>query len=290
MLKNRLIGCLTVKNNIVVQSIGFNKYLPVGKPAIAIEFLNLWGIDEIILLDLDATRENREPNYDLIKNISRKCFVPLTVGGGINNLEQIKKLIRNGADKVSINTSAIKNLNLIKQASEVFGNQCIIVSIDVAKDKEGNYKVFMNTTKTITNIDPIKLVKKAEEYGAGEIFLNSVNNDGLKTGYDLNLIKNISESVSIPIIACGGAGHPQHFFEAITIGKASATAAGNFFHFTEHSPIIVKQFLKQKKSNIRLDTYANYNNFLFDDKGRIDRPSSNYLQSIRFRFFSEEVI
>ncbi len=289
MEKRRLIGCLVVKGGIVVQSIGFRQYLPVGKPEIAVEFLNNWGIDEIVLLDIDATREGRGPDFTMIERVSKKCFVPLTAGGGIRNLEDMRRLIRHGADKIAINTAAVKSAGLIKQASDVLGDQCIVVSID-ARKVNGKYEVFLDSGREPTGLDPAKFAKQTAAMGAGEIFLNAVDRDGAKQGYDIELIKNVAAAVSIPVIACGGAGHPQHFSEALIKGNATAVAAANYFHFTEHSPVVTKAFLKEQGIDVRLDTYATYEGFSFDDKGRIGKRSESYLDKLRFEYQPKEVI
>lgn len=290
MLKKRVVASLILKDGIAVQSIGFKKYLPIGSIIIAAEFLNKWGIDEIIILDIDATRENKRPNFDLISEVSSKIFVPLTVGGGIKSLNDIRRLIHGGADKISINKSAIENPQIIKEASNIFGNQCVVVTMDV-KNKNGKYEVYTDNGKNPTGINPLIWAKKVEKLGAGEILVNSVNNDGSKLGYDLKIIKKISDSVNIPVIALGGAGKPSHFLEAFTKGNASAAAAGNFFHFTEHSPITVKAYLGKYGIDVRTDTYANYQDFNFDKKSQkiIKRPD-NYLEKLRFEYISEEII
>jgi len=290
MLKKRLIACLIIKNGIVVQSINFKKYLPIGKPSISVEFLNKWGIDEIIILDIDATAEGRGPNFEMIKNISKKCFVPLTVGGGINSLEEMKKIIRYGADKISINASAIKNASIISKASEILGDQSIVVSMDIKKNKNGKYEVYSYLDRKSTGINPVDFAEKVEKLGAGEIFLNSVDGDGSKTGFDIKLTSMVSESVSIPVIACGGAGHPQHFYDCFTKGGVNVVAAGNYFHFTEHSPITTKSFLKQKGIDVRIDTQAKYEGFSFDEFGRVAKRSEEYLDKIRFEYEAEEII
>lgn len=296
MLKKRLIACLNTKNQIVVQSILFQRYLPIGKPEIAVDFLNQWGIDEIIVLDLDATNEKRTFEIPLIHQLSKKCFTPLTIGGGINSLEDIKNIIRNGADKVSLNTAAVKNQQLIKVASETFGNQCIVVSIDAKKNNNGTYEVYLNSGKEPTSLSPVELAKKVELLGAGEILINSIERDGSKKGYDLELVKLVSEAVSIPVIACGGVGHPQHFNDLFTHTKVMAAAAGNYFHFTEHSPITTKSFIlngnesKNEKPFIRISTNCDYRKFLYDQNGRIDRQSDDYLKKIMFEYKPPEVI
>ncbi len=291
MLKKRIVATLIIKNVIVVQSIGFKNYLPIGDPRISVEFLSKWGIDEIVVLDIDATKENRKPNFNLITEISKKIFVPLTVGGGIKTLEDMRALIHCGADKISINKLALENPEIIREAASVFGNQCVVISLDVKLNKNGKYEIFSGSGKVATGFDPVSFVKKAEALGAGEIFLNSIDRDGSKLGYDLKLIKMVSEAVKIPVIASGGVGHPKHFLQGFTKCRVSACSAGNFFNFTEHSPIIVKSYLLQKGLDIRLDTYANYNDINFDEKtGRIIKRSENHLDKLRFEYLSEEII
>ena len=290
MLKKRIVATLIIKNGIVVQSIGFKTYLPVGDPRVSVEFLSKWGIDEIILLDIDASPENRKPNFDLIRGVSKRIFVPLTVGGGIKTLEDIRKLLHCGADKISINKLALENPEIIKEAAEVFGNQCIVVSVDVKINRKGKYEIFSNSGNIATGLEPMSFAKKVEELGAGEIFVNSIDRDGSKLGYDLDLIKMVSDAVKIPVITCGGVKRPQDFLEGFIKGGVSACAAGNFFHFTEHSPIILKSFLIEKGIDVRLDTYANYKDVNFMENGRIAKRPEDYLDKLRFEYISEEVI
>jgi imidazole glycerol-phosphate synthase subunit HisF len=295
MLKKRIIGCLIIKNGIVVQSIGFNKYLPIGRAEIAVEYLNNWGIDEIILLDIDASREGREPDFEMIKRISKKCFVPLTVGGGIKDVKIMKKLIRFGADKIAINSSAIANPSLIREAVAILGKQCVVVSIDARCKKELTgilwHEVFINNGDESTGLDVVNFAKRCEEMGAGEILLNSIDNDGLKKGLDIELIRSVSMAVSIPVIAVGGAGHPEHFAAGFIEGNAMAVAAANYFHFTEHSPIITKAYLRSYTNiQTRDNKYIDYMGFLFDNLGRIKKRDENYFEKIRFEYHPEEKI
>jgi cyclase len=289
MLKTRIIASLILKNNIVVQSVAFKKYLPIGSPEIAVEFLNKWGIDEIILLDIDATREGRSFNIEMLKNIAKHSLVPITVGGGIKKPAEILNLIKNGADKVSLNSAVIKDISLIEKSSQIFGSQSLVVSIDVKKIK-GVYEVFIDSGKTSTGIHPVDLALKSEKNGAGEILINSIDHDGMKLGYDLRLVQLVSEAVSIPVIALGGVGHPEDFLKGISEGKANAVAAGNFFHFIEHSPIITKSFISKSLGNIRINTQASYKDFAFDKQGRLTKRDNNYLNKIRFEHEFEEII
>lgn len=290
MLKKRLVALLVVKNGIVVQSIGFRKYLPVGSPLIAVEFLNNWGIDEIIMLDISATPEGREPDFDLVKKVSKKCFVPLTVGGGVRNLDDMRKLIHFGADKISINHIALKKPEIISEASYVFGSQSIVVSIDVRAVGRHNYEVFYESMAESTHKNPVDWSREVERLGAGEILLTSIDRDGSKSGYDIELIKMVSKSVEIPVIACGGVGHPDHMLEGIVSGSASAVAAGNFFHFTEHSAITAKAYIQRHHSETRLDSYAQYKGFNFSEAGRLAKKEERYLEKLRFEYQPEEVI
>lgn len=288
MLKKRIAANLVVKDGIVVQSINFKKYLPVGKPAIAIEFLNQWGIDEIILTDISASKNKSEPNYQMVKQASTKCYVPLTVGGGITQIDQINELMHCGADKISLNQSAIKNSSLITNAAKIFGNQCIVVSIDAVLENN-TYKVFDYINNKIINESPVQLAKRAEDLGAGEILINSVDRDGSYQGYDIELINSICEMVKIPVICCGGAKNAFDFIEVLSKTKASAASAANFFHFTEHSVNITKANIS-KHINVRLDTFANYQDNTFDDSFRLKKKSDAELEKMLFIKIEKEVI
>lgn len=275
MFKKRLIACLVVKGGIVVQSIGFKKYLPVGTPAIAVEFLNRWGIDEIALLDIDATAQKRPPDFDFINTIAKRNFTPLAVGGGIRNIDDMKKIIFSGAEKIIINKISLLNPKIIEEASKIFGSQSVTISIDVKINKNGDYEIFSDSGRIPTGINPVNWSKQVAELGAGEIFLNSIDRDGSKQGYDLKLIRIVSSSVPIPIIACGGVGHPRHFLEGINEGGASAVAAGNFFHFTEHSPVVAKSYLYSNKIGVRFGNAVNYQEFNFEESGRIAKMGAD---------------
>jgi cyclase len=201
-------------------------------------------VDELIVVDITATRENREPDYEEIGNFTKECFVPITIGGGIKNIDQVKKILRAGADKVCIGSAIFKNPKLISEIAQKFGSQCVVASID-AKRTKGGYECYAESGTKKNKITPEKLAKKAEELGAGEILLTSIDNDGVMKGYDLNLIKKVTKAVSIPVIASGGAGNYQDMFDAISAG-ASAIAAAAIFHFTEQTPLEAKKFLKEK--------------------------------------------
>lgn len=288
MLKKRIIATLIVKDGIVVQSIGFKKYLPLGKPEIAIEFLNQWGIDEIIFLDISATRNNLGPDFLAIKKASLKCQVPLTVGGGISSLNQIKELMHCGADKISLNYAALTNKALISKAAQVFGNQCVVVSVDVVK--HGNtYKIFDYLTNQIFNTSLNEYVLEVQKLGAGEILINSVDRDGSYLGYDYDLINSICEIIKVPVICSGGAKNALDFNEVFNNTNVSAASASNMFHFSEHSVITTKALIK-KRINIRLDTFANYSEASFDNNLRLSKKSDKYLEDMLFIKIEKEII
>lgn len=290
MLKKRLVGCLVIKGGITVQSVRFCTYLPIGNPLIAAEYLSSWGIDEIVLFDIEARRKDNGPNVDLTTQVSKRIFVPLTVGGGIRSLDDIRRLIHGGADKVSLNSVVLEHPEIITSAAQIFGAQCVVVSIDARKNKYGKYEVFTQGGKMSTGKDPSSFAKKIETLGAGEIFLTSIERDGTKSGYDIELVRQVVRAVTIPVVICGGAGHPRHFLEGLLNGKASAVAACNTFHFTEHSPIVIKSFLKQHDIEVRLDTYAGYEWADFQRSGRIAKRSEDELYKLRFEYQPKEVI
>lgn len=288
MLKKRIIGCVVVKDNITVQSVGFNRYLPVGKPRIAVEFLNNWGIDEIIYIDISAASSGAGPNYDLINELSGKCHVPLAVGGGITSVDQMRRLMECGADKIVINSAALTSPELISEASDIFGNQCIVVSID-AKKKDGEFFVYDHLKGEMASESALEWAREAEDLGAGEIFLTSVDRDGMYTGYELELMRKVSDSLKIPVIASGGAANAQHFADVFEKADVSAASAANFFHFTEHSVITVKSQV-EKYSKIRLDTQATYRLSEVNGENRIEKRSDKYLEELLYIKIMKEVI
>lgn len=291
MLKKRLTACVIVKDGRVVQSIGFKRYLPVGTLDVTVEFLNNWGIDEIVILDMDATAQGRRPDYDRIARISKKNFAPLAVGGGIRTVEDMRRLVHSGADKIVINTVALNRPGIISEAADVFGAQCIVVSIDVRKNSDGKFEVYRDSARVATGKDPVQWAKEVEALGAGEIFLNAVDRDGLKQGYDLELIQSVSSAINIPVIACGGVGSAKHVLEAATQTAASALAVGNFLNFTEQSPMLIKAYLAQHGIDVRMDTYASFKDHQLDEEfGRLTKKSDDVLDKLRFVYHPEEVI
>jgi len=252
MLKNRIIPCLDVKNGRVVKGINFVDLVDAGDPAEQAKIYDEQGADELCFLDISASNENRDIILDTVKKTAEKCFMPLTVGGGVRSLEDIRKLLLAGADKISMNTAAVKNTNLIKESAEKFGSQCIVVAIDAKKVKENKWEVFINGGRKLTGIDVLEFSEKVEKMGAGEILLTSMDRDGTKKGYDLDLTKKVSNTVNIPVIASGGVGNLDHLRQGIEIGKASAVLAASIFHFGEYTILESKQYLDSKGIPVRI--------------------------------------
>lgn len=255
MLAKRIIPCLDVKEGRVVKGVNFLELKDAGDPVETAKVYDEAGADELVFLDITASYENRDIIIDVVKKTAGCVFMPLTVGGGIKTLEDIRKLLKAGADKVSINTSAVKNPEFVKESALRFGSQCIVVAIDAKRTpKEGGYyfQVYTHGGRTPTGIDAIKWAQEVERLGAGEILLTSMDRDGTKDGYDIELTKLISESVSIPVIASGGAGKLEHFYEGIVFGKADAVLAASLFHYGIITIKEVKEFLASKGVRVRL--------------------------------------
>lgn len=251
MLKVRVIPTLLYKEVGLVKGVQFNSWRRVDTVLPAIKVYNMREVDELILLDVEATTNNKEPDYEAIEEFSKECFIPFCVGGGIKSIEHIKKLLRAGADKVCINSEAYNNLDLIKDGAKLFGSQCIVISIDF-KCIEGKYYCFSKCGKNNTGILVEEWAKTVEEAGAGEIILTSIDKDGTMEGYDLEIIKKVSNIVNIPVIASGGAGGYEDMFKAIDYGKASAVAAASIFHFTENTPKGAKMYLADRDIPTRI--------------------------------------
>jgi cyclase len=268
MLKSRLIPCIITKGELVVQSFNFQRYLPIGNVKTAIEFFVNWDVDEIIVIDIDATVEGRSPNVALVEWAARECFVPLTVGGGITGLADIQHLLNAGADKVCLNNIVKVAPDFVTKAASVYGSQCITVSIDAVETDQGLCVFDYATGKADQGLLVKDYAQKVEALGAGEIFLNSVDRDGSRLGYDLTLLETVSSSVSIPVIACGGVGKFEHLSQAILNGGCQAAAAANIFQHTEHSTIAAKSQLLKDGVSVRLSSNVKYNDFKFDCDGR----------------------
>jgi cyclase len=251
MLKNRVIPCLDVKNGRVVKGINFVDLKDAGDPVEQAKIYSDGGADEICFLDITASNENRETIYDVVEKTSKKCFVPLTVGGGIRNVEDINKLLNCGADKVSINTAAVENKKVVLDSSKKFGSQCIVVAID-AKRNEDKWEVFTHGGRNNTGIDALEYAKQIEESGAGELLVTSMDRDGTQVGYDIDLMSKISSKVNIPVIASGGVGSLDHLVDGIKLGKASAVLAASIFHYGKYSIKEAKEYLITKNVPIRI--------------------------------------
>ena len=251
MLKSRIIPCLDVKNGRVVKGINFVDLKDAGDPVEQAKIYSDGGADEICFLDITASNENRETIYDVVERTSKKCFVPLTVGGGVRSVEDINKLLNCGADKVSINTAAVENPKVIEESSKKFGSQCIVVAID-AKKKNNKWEIFTHGGRNNSGINALEFAKKMEKSGAGELLVTSMDRDGTQVGYDNELMSNITAIVNIPVIASGGVGNLDHLVDGIKLGNASAVLAASIFHYGKHSVKEAKEYLDSKGIPVRI--------------------------------------
>jgi cyclase len=251
MLKSRIIPCLDVKNGRVVKGINFVDLKDAGDPVEQAKIYSDGGADEICFLDITASNENRETIYDVVERTSKKCFVPLTVGGGVRSVEDINKLLNCGADKVSINTAAVENPKIIEESSKKFGSQCIVVAID-AKKKSDKWEIFTHGGRNNSGINALEFAKKMENSGAGELLVTSMDRDGTQVGYDNELMSNITALVNIPVIASGGVGNLDHLVDGIKLGNASAVLAASIFHYGKHSVKEAKEYLASKGIPVRI--------------------------------------
>ena len=252
MSKIRIIPCLDVKNGRIVKGVNFKNLKDAGDPVLTAQVYDELGADEICFLDIAATLENRDVTLDLVRKTSEKCFIPITVGGGVRTIEDIRHLLLNGADKVSFNSAAIRDPDIISTAANKFGSQCIVVAIDAKKTKNDKWEIFSHGGTKETGIEAISFAKDMQERGAGEILLTSMDKDGTKDGYDIELTKLISDSLNIPVIASGGAGKLEHFKSVLEKGKASAILAASIFHFGEISIKQVKSYLRSEGIPVRM--------------------------------------
>ena len=251
MLKNRIIPCLDVKNGRVVKGINFVGLKDAGDPVEQAKIYSEGGADEICFLDITASNENRDTIFEVVRETSKKCFVPLTVGGGVRSVEDISKLLNCGADKVSINTAAVQNPDVVIQSSKKFGSQCIVVAID-AKKNDNKWEIYTHGGRTSTGIDAVEFASNMERNGAGELLITSMDRDGTQIGYDIDLMSTISSRVNIPVIASGGVGELEHLVEGIKNGKASAVLAASIFHYGKHSIKEAKEYLNSKGIPVRI--------------------------------------
>ena len=253
MYAKRIIPCLDVKDGRVVKGVNFVNLIDAGDPVECAKVYNEAGADELVFLDITASSDARNTVVDMVKAVAREVFIPFTVGGGIRTVEDFRKILNAGADKVSVNSAAIKRPELIREAAEIFGSQCVVCAID-AKRKADNtgWEVYLNGGRVNTGIDALEWAKRAEELGAGEILLTSMDCDGTKAGYDLELTRAVSENAGIPVIASGGAGTMEHFLDAFRDGHADAVLAASLFHFREIDIMDLKRYLAENGESVRL--------------------------------------
>lgn len=252
MLKVRVIPTLLFKDVGLVKGVGFESWRRVGAALQALRVYSMREVDELIFLDITATPQRRGPDLRQIEDLASECFMPMTVGGGVRHVEDIRDLLSVGADKVAVNSGAIKDTELIRHGAEMFGSQCIVASIDFRRLSDGRAEVYSHCGQEATGWDPIKWAKEVAALGAGEILLTSIDRDGTMQGYDIALTRQIAEAVNIPVIASGGAGCYDHFCEAVLEGKAAAVAAASIYHFTEQTPREAKEHMKAHGVPVRL--------------------------------------
>ena len=253
MHTKRIIPCLDVNNGRVVKGVNFVNLIDAGDPVAVAAAYDKAGADEVVFLDITASSDNRRTVVDMVRKVAEKVFIPFTVGGGIRTVEDFKAVLREGADKVAVNSAAIMNPNLISEAADKFGSQCVVVAIDAKRRADGSgWNIFKNGGRVDMGIDAVEWAMKADKLGAGEILLTSMDCDGTKNGYDIELTRIISENVSVPVIASGGAGTLEHFYDALDAGKADAALAASLFHFKELEIKEVKQYLRERGISVRL--------------------------------------
>lgn len=252
MYAKRIIPCLDVKMGRVVKGVSFVNLRDAGDPVeCAIEY-DKKGADELVLLDITATHEGRGTMIDIVERVANSIFIPFTVGGGIKSIDDFTQLLRAGADKISVNSAAVRNPDLINDAAYKFGSQCVVCAIDAKRTQNGGWEVYLNGGRIPTGIDAVKWAKEAVDRGAGEILLTSMDCDGQKQGYDIELTRAVSESVGVPVIASGGAGQKSHFYDAFVDGKADAVLAASLFHFNEVPISELKEYLNEKGISVRI--------------------------------------
>lgn len=250
--KIRILPTLLYKDVGLVKGVGFDSWRRVGSAMQAIKVYNLREVDELVFLDITATREGRPPDFALIDELADECFMPLTVGGGVRTIEDVQRLLRVGADKVALNTAAVETPDLIRQIAQRFGAQCVVVSIDARQHQDGTYEVYTRSGTHPTGREPVDLAREVESLGAGEILLTAIDRDGTMEGYDVELVQRVSAAVDIPVIASGGAGSYEHMAQVLESSSAAAVAAASMFHFTHQTPLEAKRYLRERGFNVRL--------------------------------------
>lgn len=251
MFAKRIIPCLDVNNGRVVKGVNFVNLVDAGDPVECAKVYDKAGADELTFLDITASSDGRETVVDMVRSVARQVFIPFTVGGGIRTVEDFRKILNAGADKVAVNSAAIKRPELISEAAEKFGSQCVVCAIDAKRNDKGSWDVYLNGGRVNTGIDAVEWAKRAQQLGAGEILLTSMDADGTKAGYDIELTRRVSEGLNIPVIASGGAGEMEHFVEAINDGKADAVLAASLFHFKEIEICELKKYMRERGISVR---------------------------------------
>lgn len=253
MHTKRIIPCLDVNAGRVVKGVNFVNLIDAGDPVEVAKVYDKEGADELVFLDITASSDARETVVDMVRRVAENVFIPFTVGGGIRTVDDFKRILREGADKVAVNSAAIMNPDLISEAADKFGSQCVVVAIDAKRREDGSgWNIYKNGGRVDMGIDAVEWAMKANRLGAGEILLTSMDCDGTKNGYDLELTRMIAENVSVPVIASGGAGNMEHFYDALTEGKADAALAASLFHFKELEIKEVKKYLRERSISVRL--------------------------------------
>jgi imidazole glycerol-phosphate synthase subunit HisF len=251
-LKIRIMPTLLYKDLGLVKGQGFDSWRRTGSVMQTVKVFNMREVDEMVFLDITATHQNRQPDFEMVDSIADECFMPLTVGGGISTVDDVHQLLMVGADKISLNTAAVESPDLIRSVARRFGSQCVVISIDFRRHSDGRYEVYTRSGTKGTGLDPVAWAKEVEALEAGEVLLTSIDLDGTMAGYDVELVRRVADAVSIPVIASGGCGSFDHMALALHKGGASAVAAGAMFHFTEHTPLGAKKYLREQGFNVRL--------------------------------------
>jgi cyclase len=252
MIKTRVVPCMLLNGLVLIKTVGFGSYRPIGVPRPAVRIFNAREVDELILLDIRATREDRGPTLPLIGELAEECYMPLTVGGGVRTIDDVRALLRAGADKVAVNTRAIRRPAFLTEAAATFGSQCVVLAIDARRTADGEYEVYGAGGTEPTGLEPVTWAREAERLGAGEILLTSIDRDGTMEGYDLELTRRVADAVRVPVIACGGAGKPEDCVDAVLKGGASAVAAASIYQYTAVTPRVVKQAMRAAGIDVRV--------------------------------------
>ena len=288
MLNKRIIGSILTNGAKAIQSYQFNQYLPLGKPEIQAENLNRWGIDEILLLDIFATKMGREPNYNIVQKVAQNAFVPLTIGGGIRRIDQVHRLMESGADRVCINSSYRTNPQLLTQIASIYGTQSLVVAIDY-RESESKFRIFNYEKHKDCDRNITELISNLELLGCGEILLQNINRDGTKKGFDLKFSRTAAEKSTIPVIVMGGAGKSDDFFEIFSQTEIAGAVAGNLLNQREHMVNQIKASLKDKIA-IRSETLTQYENHEFDKNGFMVKMEEEALKKLFYLKIKKEVI